>query len=63
MKARRDVPLKIKPSDLRRQAADMIHEGSMPSLDTVLQAVVDAREKYSNEIKESRHQKAERKPR
>jgi hypothetical protein len=44
---------KIKPSDLRREAAAMVRDGSMPSLDTVLQAVADAREKYSAEIKGS----------
>jgi hypothetical protein len=58
MKVKRDVPLKIEPSDLRKQAQAMIRDGSMPSLDTVLQAVADAREKYAKQIKESRHPKA-----
>jgi len=49
--------MKIKPSDLRRQAAAMIRDGSMPSLDAVLQAVADAREKYSAEIKGSRNRR------
>jgi hypothetical protein len=48
---------KIKPSDLRRQAERMLREGSMPSLDTVLQAVADAREEYSAEIKGSRNRR------
>jgi hypothetical protein len=41
---------KIKPSDLRKQAQAMIRDGSMPSLETLLQAVADTREKYSGEI-------------
>jgi hypothetical protein len=40
---------KIKPSDLRREAQAMILDGSMPSLETLLQA--DAREKYAQQIK------------
>ena len=42
---------KIKPSDLRREAEAMIRDGSMPSLETVLQAVADAREKYAEQLK------------
>jgi hypothetical protein len=45
---------KIKPSDLRREAAAMVRDGSMPSLDAVLQAVAEAREEYSVEIRDSR---------
>jgi hypothetical protein len=45
---------KIKPSDLRRQAQAMIRDGSMPSLETLLQAVAEAREKYAVKIKISR---------
>jgi hypothetical protein len=45
---------KITPSDLRRQAAAMIRDGSMPPLDAVLNAVADVREKYANEIRASR---------
>jgi len=42
---------KIAPSDLRRLAAAMIREGSMPSLDAVLQAAADVREEYAQQIK------------
>lgn len=45
---------KIKPSDLRREAEAMIRDGSMPSLETVLQAVADAREKYAEHVKATR---------
>lgn len=37
---------KIKVSDLRKQAAELIAAGKMPSLDAVLQAVAETREKY-----------------
>jgi len=45
---------KIKPSDLRREAQAMIRDGSMPSLETLLQAVADVREKYARQIRASR---------
>jgi hypothetical protein len=45
---------KIKPSDLRRQAAAMIRDGTMPSLEAVLQAVADVREKYADKIRAGR---------
>jgi vacuolar-type H+-ATPase subunit H len=45
---------KITPSDLRREAQAMIRDGSMPSLETLLQAVAEAREKYTQQIKASR---------
>jgi hypothetical protein len=48
------MTLKIKPSDLRLQAAAMIRDGSMPPLEAVLKAVADARKKYSGEIKATR---------
>jgi hypothetical protein len=51
---------KIKPSDLRRQAAAMIRDGTMPSLEAVLQAVADVREKYADEIKASRNRRGKR---
>jgi hypothetical protein len=54
MKVKRDVPLKIKPSDLRKQAQAMIRAGTMPSLETLLQVVADAREKYAGEIRQFR---------
>lgn len=45
---------KIKPSDLRREAQAMLRENTMPSLEAVLEAVADVREKYSEQIKASR---------
>jgi hypothetical protein len=45
---------KIKPSDLRQEADAMIRDGSMPSLEAVLQAVAGARQKYAQQIKTSR---------
>jgi len=50
---------KIKPSDLRREAQTMIRDGSMPSLETLLQAVADAREKYAEQIRATRRKKSE----
>ena len=41
---------RVRPSDLRREAEAMIRAGTMPSLETVLQAVADAREKYAQQI-------------
>jgi hypothetical protein len=55
---KRALRKKIKPSDLRREAAAMIRDGSMPSLDSVLQAVADVREKYSDQIRASRKQRS-----
>jgi hypothetical protein len=37
---------KITPLDLRKQADELIAAGKMPSLDAVLQAVAETREKY-----------------
>jgi hypothetical protein len=51
---------KIKPSDLRREAAAMIRDGSMPPLETVLQAVAEMRKKYGGEIKASRNRRGKR---
>jgi hypothetical protein len=59
MKVKRDVPLKIKPSDLRRQAAAMIRDGSMPALETVLQAVAEARENIPLRSKKAAVRKVE----
>jgi len=42
----RSIKNKIKPSDLRKQAEALITEGRMPSLDAVLTAVAEAREKF-----------------
>jgi hypothetical protein len=40
------VRQKIKLSDLRREAEAMIRRNEMPSLEAILQAVADARERY-----------------
>ncbi len=45
---------KITPSDLRRQAESMVAAGTMPSLETVLQAVAQTRAKYVPLILEAR---------
>ncbi len=37
---------KITPSDLRKQADELIAAGKMPSLDAVLNAVAETREKF-----------------
>jgi hypothetical protein len=41
---------KIAPADLRKQAQQMIAEGSMPSLEIVLAAVFETRRKYVPQI-------------
>jgi len=45
---------KITPSDLRKEAAELIAAGKMPSLDTVLTAVASTREKYVPKILKAR---------
>lgn len=50
------MEMKIKPSDLRAQAQRMINSDQMPALDQVLSAVADTRERYRNQILESRKQ-------
>ena len=47
---------KIKPSDLERQAQELHASGKMPSLDEVLAAVAESREKYADKILEARKQ-------
>jgi hypothetical protein len=37
---------KITPSDLRKQADELIASGNMPSLDEVMKAVAETREKF-----------------
>jgi len=44
----------IRPSDLRRQAEDLVRKGKMPSLEAVLEAVAKAREKFSRLIRQAR---------
>jgi hypothetical protein len=41
---------KIKPSDLRAQAQQLIDSGRMPSLDELLKAVFETRRKYLPQI-------------
>ena len=40
--------------DLRREAAALVAEGKMPSLEAVLKAVAESREKYADKIKAAR---------
>jgi hypothetical protein len=47
---------KIKPSDLAAQAAELHQQGKMPSLEDVLSAVAEAREKYADKILAARKQ-------
>jgi hypothetical protein len=47
---------KIKPSDLRRQAQELIQSGQMPPLEDVLGAVAEARAKYKPLIEKSREE-------
>ncbi len=47
---------KIKPSDLAAQAQELHAAGKMPSLDEVLAAVAESREKYADKILEARKQ-------
>jgi hypothetical protein len=53
-------PRKIKPSDLRRVAAAMVADGSMPSLETLLEAIAPTRQKYAEQLKSANTKK--RKP-
>jgi formate hydrogenlyase subunit 4 len=43
------------PSDLRRQAEQMIEDGTMPELEGLLRAVAKARERYQQRILGARH--------
>lgn len=45
---------KISVSDLRRQAAQLVASGKIPSLDTVLQAVAETRAKFVPKILKAR---------
>ena len=45
---------KITPSDLRRQSEKMIADGTMPSLESVLEAVAMTRAKYVPLIRAAR---------
>jgi len=41
---------KITPSDLRKQAQRLIESSQMPTLDELLQAVIETRRKYVTQI-------------
>ena len=45
---------KIKPSDLKREATKLIRRGQLPSLETLLTAIAEAREKFGEEIIQAR---------
>jgi hypothetical protein len=42
---------RITPSDLRQQAQVMICDQSMPTLETLLEAIEETRKKYSEQLK------------
>ncbi len=52
---------KITPSDFRKQADELIAAGKMPSLDAVLQAVAETREKYVPLIVKAREEAKKKK--
>jgi hypothetical protein len=45
---------KITPSDLRKQAQQLVESSQMPTLNELLQAVFEARHKYVTQILEAR---------
>jgi hypothetical protein len=45
---------KRRESALRREAARLIREGKMPSLETLCEAIVETRTKYANKIRRAR---------
>jgi hypothetical protein len=47
---------KITTSELRRRAEDMIAAGTMPSLETVLEAVAESRAKHRDRIVQARRE-------
>jgi len=46
---------KITPTDLRKQAEQLIRDGKMPTLKQLLAAVAETREKYTAKMLEARH--------
>ncbi len=48
---------KITPTDLRNQAEQLIRDGKMPTLEQLLAAVTETRQKYTTKILEARHAK------
>ncbi len=53
MSSHNESKKKIHPSDIRRQAEAMVAAGTMPSLETVLEAVASVRQKFRPKILES----------
>jgi hypothetical protein len=53
----------ISPSDLRREAQRLITANEMPSLEELLLAVADVREKYGPRLKRLRESEAARRAR
>ena len=47
---------KIKPSELEADAQRLIDAGEMPSLETLLQVIVETREEYRDQILAARNQ-------
>jgi hypothetical protein len=45
---------KIKPSDLRRRAQELLRTKTMPSLDSLLEAIAEARTKYTRHAKQAK---------
>jgi hypothetical protein len=43
----------IKPSDLKKQAEELIQAGQMPKLEDLLQAVAEVRGKYKKKIEDA----------
>lgn len=54
---------KITPSLLRRRAKELIRKNEMPSLEDVLKAVAESREKFADKIKGARKTASKRKNR
>ncbi len=52
---------KITPSDLRKQAAELIAAGKMPKLEELLSAVAESREKCVPKILKARKETKQRK--
>ena len=47
---------KLTPSDLQRQAEELIASGKMPSLETLLAAIAETREEFLPRIIEARRE-------
>lgn len=44
----------IKPSDLKRQAQELVASGQMPAIEDVLKAIADSRKRYQKPILDAR---------